>query len=53
MYIKYFLLDVPRLSWLEEHKSFVFIFTALAIVAIAALVGIFIYRRMNKKKKNG
>jgi len=51
MHIQSFFLDVAKTPWVEENRSSILFFSAIALVAIGILVGIFIYRRKKKNRK--
>ena len=45
-----FLLDVVEEPWIVEHRRDIVILSIMALVALAAIVGIFIWIKKRKKK---
>lgn len=49
--MQFFLLDVVEEPWLQRNGRDIIVLTVMALIAIAAIVGIFIWIKKKKKAK--
>lgn len=49
--MRLFFLDVVETPWIEEHGRDIIILSTMSIVAIVAVVGIFMWRKKRKTAK--
>ncbi len=51
IHMQLYLSDVPALTWFEEHGRNVLILSVFALMALTAILGIFLWRRKRNSRK--